>query len=429
MDQSYGLRRAVKIKNMKKLYTVILVALSVIVLSWFLPWLYSIAFPVGGSDPFIAYSPVSHKFVVSETYESKNVVIYSLDENGRREAETFTKEQRDSLLPQIYFTQLMAREQMPDSIDGFEMSVSALKHNQWVFSSIPRDINKVMPKVYMIMESMPARIDLEDPKEVFRFRKGGEVEFIDMETAEVVPGKSRRFTEIFKDRGFKLPVVSSSANITSRKPYDEGYLMVDAAGEIYHLKMQAGRPYMMKLRKPDSICGKHVFIMENVETRHLGLMTDTRNNLYVIEREGYRIVPLNVGKVDPTTDKIAVVKNIFNWVVKITNNEGVRWTALDSDDYSRLAGYSLTCGENKSEKIAGFIFPFTMSFTDVSDCYAFPRIENVSFAAIILNIILALVTAVVLRRRKSSPRATVSAAIATLVFGIYSFIPFLVLKN
>ena len=84
---------------------------------------------------------------------------------------------------------------------------------------------------------------------------------------------------------------------------------------------------MMKIRKPDSIDAQHVFIMENVDTRHLGLMTDANDNLYVIEREGYRICPLAVGKVDPTKDRISVVKNMFNWVVKISNSDG---GALDS---------------------------------------------------------------------------------------------------
>ena len=225
---------------MKKAYTILLVALSVVVLSWFLPWLYSLLFPVGTSDPFIAYSPINDRMIVSERTGEKESVIYQLDADGKREeGVAYTKEQRDSLLPQLYFTQLMAREQMPDSINGIEVSIPVLKHNQWVFSSLPRDINKRMADVYLIMESMPARIDLEDPKEVFRFRDG-QVEFIEMETNEVNPGRSRRFTEIFNDRGFVLPMKSYSANITSRKPYDEGYLMVDANGSLFHMKMKSG---------------------------------------------------------------------------------------------------------------------------------------------------------------------------------------------
>ncbi len=413
---------------MKKAYIVILVALSVIVLSWFLPWLYSIIFPVGVSDPFIAYSPVSRQMIVSETGQEKNPAIYALDAEGKRIPGLYSKEQRDSLLPQIYFTQLMAREQMPDSIDGIELTVPALKHGQWVFTSLPRDINKVQPEVYLMMESMPARIDLEDPKEVFRFRNG-RVEFIDMETNGIVEGRTRRFTDIFTERDFRLPVRSASANVTSRKPYDEGYLMVDDRGDIFHLKMQAGRPYMMKIRKPDSIDAQHVFIMENVDTRHLGLMTDANDNLYVIEREGYRICPLAVGKVDPTKDRISVVKNMFNWVVKISNSDGARWTVLDSDDYSKLADYNISYSHSVSQVIASYIFPFELSFTAISDCYAFTRISDVSWRAVFLNVVLTLIILVVYRRRRSPGRNIALASVVTLVCGIFSFIPLIIIKD
>ncbi|MDE5916295.1 MAG: DUF4857 domain-containing protein, partial [Duncaniella sp.] len=388
----------------------------------------SIIFPVGVSDPFIAYSPVSRQMIVSATGHEKNPAIYAIDSDGERVAGLYSKEQRDSLLPQIYFTQLMAREQLPDSIDGIELTVPALKHGQWVFSSLPRDINKVQPEVYLMMESMPARIDLEDPKEVFRFRNG-RVEFIDMETNGVVEGRTRRFTDIFNERDFQLPVKSASANVTSRKPYDEGYLMVDNRGDIFHLKMQAGRPYMMKVRKPDSINARHVFIMENVETRHLGLMTDDNDNLYVIEREGYRICPLAVGKVNPAKDRISVVKNLFNWVVKVSNSDGARWTVLDSDDYSKLADYNISYSRSVSQMIASYIFPFELSFTAISDCYAFPRISDVSWHAVFLNIVLALIVLVVYRRRRASGRNTALASGATVIFVIFSFIPLMLIKD
>lgn len=288
--------------------------------------------------------------------DEKEPLIFALDADGNRVDDTnFTKEQRDSLLPQIYYTQLIAREQLPDTINGVEVTIPVLKHNQWVFNSLPRDINKRMADVYLIMESMPARIDLEDPKEVFRFRDG-EVEFIDMATNEVISGRSKRFTEVFNDRGFTLPMKSYAANITSRKPYDEGYLMVDANGDIFHMKMQAGRPYMSKIRKPDSICAAHVFIMENVDTRFLGFMSDENKNLYVIEREGYKLCQLPVGKVDPEKDKLSIVKNLFNMVVKVSNSDGSRWVALDSETYSPLSHYAKSRELSMIEKMGCYIF-------------------------------------------------------------------------
>lgn len=415
---------------MKKAYTILLVTLSVIVLSWFLPWLYSLLFPVGASDPFIAYSPISDRMIVSERTGEKESVIYPLDADGvREEGVVYTKEQRDSLLPQLYFTQLVAREQMPDSINGIEISIPLLKHNSWVFTSSPRDINKRFADVYLIMESMPARIDLEDPTEVFRFRDG-RVEFIEMETNQINQARSKRFTEIFNDRGFTLPVKSFSANIKSRKAYDEGYLMVDDNGDIFHMKMQAGRPYMSKVRKPDSIRAAHVFIMENIDKEAIGLMSDETHNLYLIERDGYRLCQLPVGKVDPEKDRFSVVKNLFNIIVRVSNQDGTRWSALDADDYSLLASYAKTSEKSTVAKIGSYIFPYTLSFTSTSDCYATPRIESFSWAAFVLNAMFALVIFIVYRRRTADAICRPAlASLVTLVFGIFAFIPFIIIRN
>lgn len=411
---------------MKKAYAIVLVALSVIVLSWFLPWLYSIVFPVGGSDPFIAYSPVSNRLIVSTLDEQGTIT--SADNEGNLTGETFTREQRDSLLPQIYFTQLMAREEMPDSINGIEMSVPALKHNQWVFSSIPHDVNKVFPEVFLIMESMPRRIDLEDPEEVFRFRNG-KVEFIDIATNSVNDSRTRRFTEIFNDRGFTLPVRSFSANITSRKAYDEGYLMVDGNNDVFHLKMQAGRPYMVKLRKTDALKAANVFIMENIDNRHLGFMSDTDDNLYIIEKEGYRIIKLDNVKFNARKDRVSVVKNLFNFVVKTSNEKGSQWNVFDSETYAPIASYSRVETEATSQKVASWVFPFELSFSSTSDCYAKPRFEYFSWHALILNVVLAALLFVVLRRRRRNMACSCSCAAVTVVFGIFAFIPLIIINK
>ncbi len=407
---------------MKKAYTILLYALCVIALAWALPWLYDLVLPEAVSDPYVSFSPVSHRMILTER-DGERQNIFSLDAEGNPEAAPLTKEQRDSLLPQTFYTQLMARQAMPDSLGGEEMTVANLRHGQWVFTSSPRDVNRVMPRIYPMMESMPVRFDLEDPKEVFRL--DGRVEFIDMATNEVNAGRSRLFNAAFAENGFEYPVRSFSANITSRKGYDEGYLFADAAGDMYHVKMQAGRPYMAKVPLPDSVRAEHVFIMENTDRRLIGLMADTAHRLYAIERNGYRAVPLAVGEVNPATDRIVIVKDLFNWVVKVSDSKGARWTALDSRDYTPRARYRTEYPESMTEKVAGWIFPFVFSVTSLDDCYVRPRFTGYSWHALVLNAVLALVAGILMRRRGSGCVAAYCAA--TLLFGIYFFIPFLLI--
>lgn len=408
---------------MKTTYKIFLTALSIAILAWFLPWLYSIIFPVGGNDPFVAYSPISDSFIVSESDDNKTE-ISEVDNEGNPTGRKFTKEDRDSLLPQIYFTQLVAHEKLPDSIKGYEITLPNIKHNQWVFTSTPHEHNKVNSEIYLMMESMPARIDLEDPKEAFRL--DGKIEFIDMATNTINTKRSDRFNEIFNSRGFVFPVKHANANITPRKSYDEGYLMTDNDGNLYHLKMQAGRPYMVKATLPEGVKANYVFILEKPDTRPLGLVTDTDNKLYVLEHEGYRLKELPVGKFNPETEKLAVMKNLFNWVIRISGSEGARWIAINSEDYSPLGSYSIVYEKSTQEIAAGYIFPFVLSFTSSLDFKAFPRITFLSWHFILLNFALAVVMVVIKRRRPRKEMAI--SAVTTLVFGIFAFIPLAIIN-
>ncbi|MDE6859590.1 MAG: DUF4857 domain-containing protein [Duncaniella sp.] len=409
---------------MKTAYKIFLTALSIAVLAWFLPWLYSLIFPVGGSDPFVAYSPVTDSFIVSENSDGKTG-IYEVDNNNTPTGRKFTREERDSLLPQIYFTQLVAHEKLPDTINGIEVSIPIFKHSQWVFNSIPHDVNKKGAEVYLMMESMPARVDLEDPKEAFRLN--GKVEFIDIATNTVNPKRSSRFTEVFKARGFSYPAKRLNANITTRKQYDEGYLIIDSEGSLYHVKMQAGRPYMVKVQQPEGMVAEYVFILENPDTRPLGLVTDSDNNLYVLEHEGYKLKQLPVGKVNPELNKLTVVKNLFNWVVKISSTTGSRWVAIDSSDYSQLGTFETSYQDSTEETIAGYIFPFELSFTSTMTSLAYPRIDFLSWHFILLNFALAVVIVAIKRCRSRKEMGI--AGVTTLIFGIFAFIPLIFIKD
>ncbi len=411
---------------MKKIYLIFLCLLSALILAWFLPWLYSIIFPSASNDPFLAFSPVNEQFIATDNLGEGKTDIFTLKPDGSR-GETLTREERDSLLPQIYFTQLVAAEKLPDTIAGKEVSIPVLKHGQWVFSSHPRDLNKVMPEVHLIMESMPERIDLEDPDEVFTLNN--KVEFIRISDGSVNENRSARFDRVFRDRGFNYPLRSSSANITTRKPRDEGYLLADDAGKVFHLKMQAGRPYMSAIALPQDERASEVFIMENGDPRELGFVAAESGALYLIEREEYKVTRLPIGEVYPRKEKLSIVRNIFNLVVKITDNEGVKWFALDSDDYSLLGSYSMKYEETPAQHVASYLFPVRLSFTSLNDGYARPRFHDWSARALWLGLLLSLTIVFISIKRGESKRYTFWAGLLTLAGGIYLFIPLLLFRD
>lgn len=355
-----------------------------ITLLWFLPWIYALCTPSATDDPFYGFSPVSNDWVSSK------------DTN---------KSLRDSLLPQLYYRQLLADDRLPDSLCGKELSAHNLRTHEVVFTVAPREIVARKPRVWMMMESMPKTVDLEDPKEVFRFTDDGRMEFVDIATNAINPSRSKRFTETLRARGFAFPAKYLSANVTSRKAYDEGYLMVDADGKVFHVKQQVGRPYVAAVKLPDSVRARYAFIWEQPDCDLLGMIVDESDRPWIIEHDGYRAIPFpdGAGTFDPEAESATVMGNLFNLTCRFSTSEGSRWVAIDADDYRLLDTLTYRRPRPRAAEVADYLFPVVLNYTSTTDSLAYPRLERVSAKALPLWLLIAAAVGfLVWRRRKIS---------------------------
>lgn len=416
---------------MKKFSTAILFAVAIAVLSWFLPWLYAVCTPSASNEPFLGFSPVSGQWVSILTVSGERPVITHLApfaEYGDK-GEPLTADQRDSLLPQMYYRQLSAHDRLPDSIAGQEASMHNLRSHEANFRVTPREINKVSSGIYLMMESMPVRVDLSDPEEAFRMTSEG-IEFIRIATNEINHYRSRRFTKALKAKGFSFPGKDFSANITSRKQYDEGYLMVDSEGALFHVKQQAGRPFVARVLLPDSVRIKKAFIWEESDRDLLGYAIDADGRPYLLLTDGHRAVPFpaEAGTVDPEKESILIMSNLFNTVVRISSKDaGSRWMAFEPYTLKMLGKYTVPKEYSATGAVSKYIFPYVLSFVSTNDSLAYPRLTGFSAKALPLNCVLALVLLFPGMRRKVPLLKW--GALLTVPFGIFSFIPFMILTD
>ena len=150
---------------MKKLSNIFLVVAATLVLAWFLPWLVGFAVPSASKSQVVYYSPVSDKFVTSRSDDDDGKMKYfELNADGSLSKEV-TRDERDRLLPQVFYTVLSGKDELPDTVCGRQVSIKIFKENSWVFVSSPREVNRVNARVDMMMESMPERLELEDATE------------------------------------------------------------------------------------------------------------------------------------------------------------------------------------------------------------------------------------------------------------------------
>ncbi|MBD5214413.1 MAG: DUF4857 domain-containing protein [Bacteroidales bacterium] len=368
---------------MKTTYKVILIALCLIAFGWVLPQLISLAFAQGGSDPFVNYSSVVDRFIVTENGHEEEPDIYDIDPATLQRGRTYTTEQRDSLLPEIYANQLLKRNAMPDSLRGIAIDPSVIRRMRWVFNTQPADVSEIGVGVYPLMESMPLRFDLENPDYAFTLA-GGNIEVMEIDGLNVDEVKSARFGKMLSDRGFKFPVREAKANVTTRKGYDSGYLLIDSDGDVFHLKMQAGRPAIAAVPMPDSFYAKHIFVTEFGDRDFLGFVEMSDGALWGIDFEDYSMTRLPITGIDLERDRLSILRGVATWTAKINSPDSVRWVAVDAADYSCLASYSRPAIASRAEKIASILVPYQITFTsDLSDCVS-PHFTLGSNKAILL---------------------------------------------
>lgn len=182
---------------MKKFSKIFFYLTAVVLLSWLLPWLLQFAASKPGNDPFTLYSCVTKRFAYIQSSKDNGVKRY--DANGTE----YTVAQFDSILPTFYYRQLFSKDRLPDTINGKEVTPKIIAHGNFTFKQSARDVNVTKPALNMIMESMPDRIDLENPIEAFRTTD--RITFIDMRDNTVNEKKSALFDKVMKQKGLNFP--------------------------------------------------------------------------------------------------------------------------------------------------------------------------------------------------------------------------------
>lgn len=340
------------------LFSKILLLLTVaILLVWQLPWCYAFLTTKAAPNSFVMYSSLLGDFIVTEYDKDKGTLRRDLAGNQ------YTTEETDSLLPAFFMRQLVADERFPDSIMGVAVSPKEIQMTSFTFRSRPSAINTPQTGLYFLMESMPARVDLEMPDDAFRFNRKG-IEFINMQTNTVNEEKSRKFTQMLADKGFCFPPREVSGNPTTMKEYDNGYLLIDANGMLFHLKSTRGLPYVKALPVPGNIKPAHVFITEFRDRKMLGFLTDESHKLYAIMADG-KISLTDIPEYNPEQDEITIFGNMFDWTVKVTSPEKTVYYGIRASDFSLLKQYEIP---SAGKEIPG------LSFTSPYDQYVRPRL-------------------------------------------------------
>lgn len=170
-------------------------------------------------------------------------------------------------------------------------------------------------------------------------------------------------------KGFAFPAMAIAGNPTTRKDYDNGYLLIDRNHRVFRLMMVRGRPFVRDTGIDPEIGMVQGFVTEFPGRQYIGYLTDRNSQLYVLTSD-YELIRMPVGSFDPKTESLMIVGNLFNRTVRIGGDDSVRWYGLRADDRTLVTQREVSFPPSAAQKIAGWLFPFRLSFTSSDDGYA-----------------------------------------------------------
>lgn len=354
---------------MNKLSKIIYVLLLAILAIWLIPWTFDFFTYKPETTPFTIYSSVIDDFAMTEMEEGRGLVRKDL--SGR----AYDEKEFDSILPLFFVRQLVVDDRFPSSINGRAITPKEAKMGNFVFRSTPIQVNKPSSGLNFLLESFSGRVDLVMPSDVFRFTNKG-IEFIEMNTNSVNKEKSEQFTEMLLRKGFQFPMQLIDGIATTRKAYDEGYLLTDAEGKLFHFKMVVGRPYVRRIELPEGVNLLKIFITEFTSKCSLGFLIDSAHRFYVLT-PNYQVHQVDIPGINPHTEAFTVFGNLFDWTFKISSTDRERYYAVDSENYQLIKKHEILAKNNSfGDRYRSLLMPLRLSFTSGYDKYVYPRINQ-----------------------------------------------------
>lgn len=323
-----------------------------VLLLWIVPWLVNFLNVQQIKSPLIMYSSVIEDFAVLDNTSGE---MYR-DMKGNK----YTEHEFDSILPMFYYRQLIADGRFPSQLHGVELNPRLVQTENFMFRHSPDETNKPVIGLYTLIETLSGRVELELPDDVFRITEE-RIEFIDINSNSINEEKSAKFTKAMLKKDFVFPAKIIAGNPTTHKDYDEGYLLLDSENKLYHLKRVVGQPYVRKVDIIEGVELRHIFLTEFRNHTILGFMTDKDNKMYTLSST-YEFDKLPVESFDPTTQYLTIFGNLFDWTIRVADEYGDKYYAVDAVDHSLIKST-----EWKPESPLTGLLPFELSFTSPKD--------------------------------------------------------------
>jgi hypothetical protein len=397
----------------------ILVFTGIIVASIALPSFYWTVFEKVPKSPVVYYSCVLDDFVIVDG-----------DKRVDTKGNSYNSTEYNSILPLMFFRQLMTDGTMPDSIKGVKMEPSSIGRASGFFRYTPRYLNAPQPSLYPMIESASGKVNLTMPDDYFRIDK--RMEFIVAKTNKIDEEKSALFTLALTEKGFVFPAKIIAGLPTTRKSCDEGYFVTDANNSLFQVKMVKGQPVVTKIETPEKFDIVYIAAVD-IRSKEYYCVVVTRNQgIYLVMDKVYDLQRLPVEGFDPETMTLKMGSDLFNKCITINGENWYKAVAvndmyeiIDTHEEKWAGLYERTDG-----RVFATIFPFEIRTNDENSAYSdFFFKPSPGFRWIIVNIISLFAVIFVIRKRGWNIKSNIIDLVIVALTGVFGLIAVLFFPN
>jgi len=314
-------------------------------------------------DPVIRYSSVLKDFIIADYNDDAKKRYYDTKGN------VYSKIDYQKMLPMTYFRDLLLWRALPESIDGKKINPQEIEKNRQYSLIRSSFYNSPAIELYPLYESASIFTQIEEPDSMFRTGSSG-IEFINAENNKVEKEISEKFTMELKNKGFVFPSSGCYGNPDPRKPFDEGYFIVDSEGKVFHMKKEKGNPFVRDtgIRPEDGV--RYIMFEENPRKEYYGIMITGNSEIYLVTYDNYSLVKLPV-KVENIDDMFfLMICDMLKRTITIESGNKVECIVTDLN-YSVIDSYETEPAkyDAKASLYSDFIFPLKIKRSESGSGY------------------------------------------------------------
>ena len=349
---------------MKKTGYIFLIVNIVVLVLWLVPTAWQLVTARMEASPFTLYSATIHDFTTMDVDTDGNYTF--TDTHGHKYAGSGA----ERVQAFFYCQDLAARGLLPDSVEGKPVNLDMIERNKFILSLSPADFNKPAVKAWLLLESKPHRGHLSAPAEGF-YSTGNGLAVVRLKDNTVNKQKSAQFTAALFKAGFTFPVAQANGNPDAKKDYDEGYILTDSNGKLFHFKQQQGQCYARSITLPARSKVAYALMVENPNRRIRAFVASQDHRFYIVDAD-YQVHDTGIPFNADTEDMLAIGDPCYI-TIKVGSLQGERFYALNATDYRLKDTLSRPYADSKTWM--DYVMPLRILMKQYNSQYVFPRLH------------------------------------------------------